>query len=208
VVAALASPAILFGPPSAAQGPTSQGWTDCELFEDLPGGARLLFQSVVGPGAAPSPHVGWSSGPAGRIHLILNYGRRPAGAPAVGHVFYVARSEPQPTTEYKFVFDFNGSAQQATLPLGRGFGGGNASVSGNFDAHRDPDLMQGFGRAERVTASLYEGDQQIAQSTFELAPDRREAGLAAFARRVQANDPGVCRATSGPPLPVPPIPHR
>lgn len=162
-----------------------------------------MYQSVVGPGAAPRPHVAWVSGQAGRLHLRLTYGRAPASAPSSGLASYYLGSESRPTG-YKLIFDFNGVAQQATLPLESGVG---KNLRGELDARRNADLMEGFARARRVTATVYEGDRQIAQSTFELAPDRREAGLDAFARRVQANDPSLCRAASGPPLPVPPIPR-
>jgi hypothetical protein len=103
------------------------------------------------------------------------------------------------------VFDFNGAAQQGTLSLGPGYG---QSLAGDFDARHNADLMEGFARAQGVTATVYEGDRQIAQTTFQLAPDRRATGLDAFARRVQTNDPSVCQAASGPRLPVPPIEHR
>jgi hypothetical protein len=203
-LAVLASPAIFFGAPSAAQGPTSQAWTNCVLREDLPGGAQLMYTSVAGPGIAARPGVTWTSGHAGRISLMLNYGRGPVSAPSRAHAFYYLGAEPQ-STAYKVVFDYKGAAQPATLSLGPGVG---ESLTGEFDARRDASLTEGFARAQRVTATVYEGDQQISQSTFELAPDRREAGLEAFARRVQANEPSVCRAASSPPLPVPPIPHR
>jgi hypothetical protein len=127
-----------------------------------------------------------------------------SGAPFRGSASYTFASEPQPAVEYKFVFDFNGAAPQATLSLGTGFGKANRSLSGDFDARGNADLMTSFAHAQRVTATVYEGERQIAQSTFELAPDRRAAGLEAFARKVQANDPSLCHAASGPPLPVPP----
>jgi hypothetical protein len=203
-VAVLAGPAVLFGPPSAAQGLTSQAWTNCALREDLPGGGQLIFTSVAGPGLAAKPHVTWASGPARRPSLRLSYERGPTSAPTNGHLQYYLGSEPQPIG-YKLVFDFNGAAQQATLSLGPGYG---QSLSGDFDARHNADLMEGFARAQRVTATVYEGDRQIAQSAFELAPDRREAGLDAFARRVQANDPSLCRVASGPRLPIPPVEHR
>jgi hypothetical protein len=122
----------------------------------------------------------------------------------MGRASYIFRSEPQPTVPYKFVFDFNGAAPQATLSLGTGFGKTVPGLYGDFDAGRTPELMTGFAHARRVTATVYEGNQQIAQSTFELAPARREAGLDAFARRAQANDPSLCREASDPPLPIPP----
>lgn len=202
-VAVLASPAIFFGPPSAAQEGTNQAWANCVLREDLPGGAQLMYVSVAGPGVAARPGATWSSGHASRIGLMLNYRRGPVSAPNRGHAFYYLGSEPQPTG-YKVVFDYNGAAQPATLALGPGVG---KMLTGDFDARRDASLTEGFARARRVTATVYEGDRQLAQSTFDLAPDRREAGLDAFARRVQANDPNLCRAAAGPPLPVPPIPR-
>lgn len=200
-VAVLAGPAILFAPPSAAQGPTSRAWTDCELRESLAEGGQLTFRSSAQPGGAARPNVTWSSSQASPIQLRLLYvgGVLPTGVPARGQATYALESEPQPA-EYKLVFDFNGAGQQATLALGPGAG---KSLVGNFGPH-NADLLDGFARARRVTAIVYEGDRQIAQSTFELAPDRREAGLDAFTSRVQGSDPSLCR--SGPPLPVPPVP--
>jgi hypothetical protein len=163
-----------------------------------------MYTSVAGPDLAARPHVTWLSGPAGRPSLRLSYGRGPVSAPTNGHVQFYLGSEPQPTG-YKLVFDFNGPAQQSTMSLGSGSG---KSLTGDFDARDNAGLTEGFARAQRVTATVYEGDRQIAQRTFELAPDRREAGLDAFAHLVQTNDPSVCRAASGPWFPVPPIEHR
>lgn len=202
-VTVLAGPAILFAPPSAAQGPPGPAWTVCELREDIPGGAQLAYQSLTRPGEAPRPHVAWSSAAASRLSLRVAYGRGPASAPTRVVALYNLGSERQ-SVGYKLVFDFNGAAQQTTLSLGPGVG---TNLSGAFEARRNAGLTESFAHAQRVTATVYEGDRQIAQATFEFAPERREAGLAAFARRVQANDPSLCREMSSPPLPVPPVPR-
>ncbi len=207
VVVALAGPVILGGSPSAAQPAPNLAWTNCALFEDLPGGGRLLFQSDVGPGQAPKPFAGWVSGPGGSPTLNLYFGQGPASAPTSGRAVYHFGSEPQPAAEYKFVFDFDGAAPPATLSLGAGFGKANPSMVGAFNVRDNPQLMASFAKAHRVTAIVFEGDRQIAQRTLELAPDRRVAGLDAFVRRVKANDPLLCHSASGPRVPVPPLVH-
>jgi hypothetical protein len=204
---ALASPALLFGPPSAAQAPADQAWTNCQLFENISGGGEHFFLSVAGPGTPPRPYAGWASGPGSPINLRLSYGAGPTLAPTYGVASYHFRTEPQPSAEYKFVFDFNGAAPTATYSAGTGFGKSNPALSASFSTRKNADLLEGFAHATRVTATLFEGDQQIAQRTFELAPDRRVAGLDAFARRVQDKDPDICQAASGPRLPVPPVEH-
>jgi hypothetical protein len=156
---------------------------------------------------APRSQAGWVSGPGGPINLRLSYGDGPALAPTYGVASYHFRTEPQPSAEYKIVFDFNGAARQATYSLGTGFGKSNPGLSASFSTRRNADLLEGFARAARVTATVFEGDQQIARRTFELAPDRRVTGLDAFARRAQDNDPNICQAASGPTLPVPPVEH-
>jgi hypothetical protein len=203
VLVALASPAILSGSPSAAQPPLNLAWTSCALFEDLPGGGRLLFQSDVGPGWAPKPFAGWVSGPGGSPTLNLYFGEGPVSAPTSGRAVYHFSSEPQLATDYKFVFIFDGAAPPATLSLGTGFGSANPGMVGTFNVRDNPQLMASFAKAQRVTATVFEGDRQIAQRTLELAPDRRVAGLDAFVRRVKANDPLLCHSASGPRLPVP-----
>ncbi|HEX3888599.1 MAG TPA: hypothetical protein VHW05_13975 [Phenylobacterium sp.] len=118
--------------------------------------------------------------------------------------FYVSGSESQ-ATSYKVIFDFDGSAQPATLPLKPGAAGG---FMGSVNDRNNPELIDSFARARRVTATLYEGDRQVVQRSFELTTaDRRAAGLDGFERRAEANDPGICGAAAGPPLPVPPIPR-
>lgn len=202
-IGALASPVIVFAPPSLAQQPASQAWTRCELREAVPaGGGQLVYQSVAGTGPAVRPSVTWrSAGTANRLRLSLSYWQGPA---IRGFAFYPLGSEPQPVG-YKVVFDFDGAAPEATLSLRPAAGATN--LTGSFDTH-SAELAAGFARARQVTATVYEGDRQIARDTFELAAiDRRTAGLDAFARRAQANDPGVCGAGSGPPLPVPPFPR-
>ncbi len=202
-VAMIASPAILFGAPSAAQGPTGQASTICELHEDLPEGAQLKYQSAGPPSEAPIPNVVWSSGPANPIRLRLLYLPVQGALLAVkGQATYTLGSEPQ-SDGYKLVFDFNGAGPRATLSPETGVGNIRTWDFGPPDTHR----VEGFAHAGRVTAIVYEGDRQVAKTTFELAPDRLEPGLSAFARRVKANDPSVCRS-SYPPLPVPPFPRE
>jgi hypothetical protein len=116
----------------------------------------------------------------------------------------ISLGSPPASADYRLVFDFNGEGHPATLPLNPGPG----TILGGRFRGRDAAPMAGFARARRVTATVYEGDRQVIQSTFELTPERREAGLAAFARSVQANDPRLCHPSSGPPLPVPPVLHH
>ena len=196
-VGVLVGPALLVSLPSAAQSPASQAWPECRMSEDLPGGGQLRYNSVLGP------RVSWSSGPRRPFQLSLDYGRGAALAPTWVRASYFPRSEPQ-AASYKVVFDFDGAAQPATLPLEPR----NGIFVGAVNDRTDTDLTDDFARARRVTATLFEGDRQVVQRSFELAaPDRRKTGLDGFAQRAQANDPGICGAAAGPPLPVPPVPR-
>lgn len=181
-------------------------WSNCLLVEDLPGGGVLMYQSNIGPGwPSVPPMVTWSSsqpGMGGPLQVTLSFGTGPANPPNRARVSYILASPPQ-SDDYRVILESPGSAQRATLPLT----GAGRVLSSTFN-RPNPAEMADLAVARQLTATVYRGDTLLGRSTFDLLPERRETGLAVFARRSEAKDPSICRASSGPPLPVPPVMHR
>jgi hypothetical protein len=200
---ALASAASLFARTCMAQDRGGGAWATCSLHENLSGREELNQLGEAGPGPFFEQLLRWSSGEPGQPKLTLEW-RDLGRAPVNGEISY--RLDPgmaaaAPTASYKVVLNFNGGAALAGLPLAPS---GGDRLSARFDTRRNGDLMESLARARGVRAVVYKGDQPIGQGAFEFAPERWRTSFAAFAQRVQANDPAVCHAASGPTVPVPP----
>lgn len=196
----LGSCLVLFAGVGAAQEPTHQAWTQCELQEVLPAGDRLIYRSTARAGETPLPEAFWSSPRTSPIRLKLHYVRgSPLGnGPFDGQASFILGPEPA-GTGYKVAFDFGGGEPQDAVPMVAGRGNPRALIGGRI-------LLKGFAKPGPVKTTVYEGDRQIAETTFEpAASDHVMTGLDAFAQRAQAADPAVCH-TGWPPLPVAPFP--
>lgn len=113
--ALLGVPVLLFAHSSAAQEPTQEAWTQCELREDLPGGGQLIYRSSAKAGEATShPEAIWSSPQTSAIQMKLLYVTRSPllNAPILGQVTFAPGS--QPGAGYKVVFDTSDGSRRGS----------------------------------------------------------------------------------------------